>query len=151
MKLIDLLEAPREYMDSSEYGAWVNAKNGESIAVEHMGHAEAMREILERYHDIEAPGGRDLIIYAHAFQNHYVRVTFPDHIDFTDLNIQGTSEDIQAVDQILLGSALQEDIDHVIVEKVYTDHNMNVRPFKSGDFYMPEDRIKLMRFIRNEN
>lgn len=135
MRLFELeqIQEVREYLDTNNYGSWIDARTREIIPVERHAHQDYIRQ---RY-------GLDNVeqAYRQAFKDNLVRVV---HINPGQIEVQGSSVAIKAAWEIIRPTAMRMQDIHI---EIYNGPNR--LDFKK--FELPKERSELRRFISDLN
>lgn len=140
----EILLEYREILDRySHYGAWIDANTGQVIPIDGQGgHADYIKANLKKFgvppQYITSPQD----YYTIGFAHNLVRVV---HKPTSSLNVEGMANDLKKVAKIIMASAVQDDVNEVIVSKY---NNLDQTERTSGKpFLMPRDRTALMQYI----
>lgn len=145
MKLneVILLEI-REVLDRySHYGAWIDAANKKVYPIDGQGgHADFIKARLDKFGIPQQFIQSMNDYYTIGFSHNLVRVV---HKPSSTIWVQGTPEDLKMVGRIIFASAVQDDIDQVVLS-IVQDPN-NIQSTKEQVFQMPTQRQQLQSAI----
>jgi hypothetical protein len=135
MKVREILLELAEVLDRhSHYGEWIDANTKKIFPVDTYGHEDFIKNNKDK---LEIPQN----VYAFnevGFHNNLVRVM---HKPASSINVQGKSNDIEKIANILVASIIQPDVDSAYIDKIGKG---------SERFELPADRRAAIQFIRGE-
>ena len=131
MRLFELeLQEVREYLDTEEYGSWVNVNTNEIISVAYgEDHSEHVRKLY--------PGTSRRESYLEAFKDGFVRVVHS--TGYYALDIEGYGRAIKKSWKLIRPTAMRMT-------------NINIDIDDTGESYifvLPHDRSKLIELVAN--
>ena len=142
-----ILTELRDPFLKDKYGAWVNAKTREIEYVGTQGHAEWAEYMFddEDAEEYNSSTGDPFYWYIEAFKRNWVRVTLGNE----SISFEGVHADLKAIYPMIMATTSQPDMDNAYFDILKTVATHRFDSINDG-FSLPEDRIKMMKFIKGE-